>query len=109
MPLFQTEVSYSREGSREVSIPTPAPSTQWSYLPEFGEKDALEKRKQKVSFDLQHRARPLPPLEPEQNVWIRTEGRVDPGHVLNPTSTPRSYRVETSSGVVRRNQAHVTP
>lgn len=82
---------------------------EWSYLPEFREKDAQEKRKQKTNFDLRHRARPLPPLEPEQNVWVRTDGRVDPGHVVNPTSAPRSYMVETSSGKVRRNQAHVTP
>ena len=62
-----------------------------SYLPEFREKDALEKRKQKVNFDLRHRARPLTPLEPEQNVWIRTDGRVDPGHVLNPTLLPHDH------------------
>ena len=29
---------------------------EWSYLPEFREKDALEKRKQKVHFDLRHHA-----------------------------------------------------
>ena len=63
----------------------------------------------KVNFDLWHRARPLPPLESEQKVWIRTNGRVDPGHVRNPTPTPRSYMVETFFGVVLRNQVHVTP
>ena len=41
---------------------------EWSYLPEFHVKDALEKHKQKVNFDLRHRARPLSPLEPKQNV-----------------------------------------
>ena len=82
---------------------------EWSYLPEFRQKDALEKRKQKANFDLRHRARPLPPLEHGQNVWVRTDGRVDPGQVVNPTSAPRSYMVETSSGMVRRNQVHVTP
>ena len=81
---------YNREGSREVSIPTPAPSTQWSYLPEFGEKDVLEKRKQKVNFDLRHSARPL--LH-----WNRTE-RVDhnrrssrPWACAKPTSYPNHH------------------
>ena len=55
---------------------------EWSYLPEFREKDALEKHKQKVNFNLRHCARPLPPLGPEQSVWVRTDGRVDPGHVI---------------------------
>ena len=39
---------------------------EWSYLPEFRGKDALEKRKQKVNFNLQHCARQLPPLEPDR-------------------------------------------
>ena len=42
-------------------------------------------------------------------MWVQTDGRVDPGQVVNPTSDPRSYIVERSYGMVRRNQVHVTP
>ena len=31
------------------------------------------------------------------------------GHVRKPTFTPRSYMMETSSGVLQCNQVHVTP
>ena len=81
---------------------------EWSYLTEFREKDAEEKRKQKTNFDLRHRVSELPPLEPDQTFWVWTNNRIDPGQVLTSAHTPRSYVVGTPSGTLRRNQVHIT-
>lgn len=51
-------------------------------------------------------ARKLPILEPGQRVWICSAKTT--GTVQSPSSTPRSYNVETEFGTLRRNQAQLT-
>ena len=88
------------------------PSTfipEWSYLPVFRKKDRELKERQKTDYDHHHRVRSQESLPPEETVWVHTQDRTDPGRVIGPANTPRSYIIQTPSGVVRRNQFHITP
>ena len=80
---------------------------EWSYLPEFREKDKVEKLKQKSNYDRGHRVRDLPELSEDESVWVRTQNRTEPGQVIT-SAAPRSYVVQTESGDIRRNRAHLT-
>jgi transposase InsO family protein len=53
---------------------------------------------------------PLPPLQPGDPVLVKTDdqkGWSEKGIVQGEAETPRSYQVETKSGVVRRNRRHL--
>ena len=78
---------------------------EWSYLPEFWEKDRMEKLKQKANYDRRHRVRDL---SEDESVWVHTRNRTGPGRVITSADAPRSYVVETESGDIRRNRAHIT-
>ena len=81
---------------------------QWTFLDTFREKDAELKTKEKQQYDRRHRVRPQDPLPDNQEVWVRTGDRQVPGRILRNAGPPRSYIVETPSGQVRRNRAHLT-
>jgi len=76
---------------------------QWSFLPEFWQKNAQFKEKQKEQFDHRHRTRKLPPIPNDTEVWITSEDRPLPGRVITANERPRSYVVETQSGQLCRN------
>ena len=46
-------------------------------------------------------------LPEKQTVWVDTRGHQVPGQILQTAGTPHSYVVETPSGELRRNQAHL--
>ena len=81
---------------------------EWSYLPDFREKERVEKLKQKANYDRRHRVRDLPDLSEDESVWVHTRNRTEPGRVITSADAPRSYVVETESGDIRRNRAHIT-
>ena len=80
---------------------------QWCYLSDFKEADKRYKSKLKRNYDRCHRVRDLPEIPDNTNVWITTGGQPVVGQTSNMANTPRSYNVQTSSGVVRRNRAHL--
>ena len=82
---------------------------EWSHLSTFRQKDKAMKDQQKAHYDCRHRVRQQTPLSPDEAVWVRTQERTEPGQVIQPARTPRSYIVQTPSGTVRRNQTHLTP
>ena len=82
---------------------------EWSYLSTFRQKDKAIKDQQKAHYDCRHRVRQQTPLSPDEAVWVRTQERTEPGQVIQPARTPRSYIVQTPSCTVRRNQTHLTP
>ena len=48
------------------------------------------------------------PLPDDIPVWVNTQGREDvPGRVSRQAEAPRSYRVDTPSGEVRRTRSHL--
>lgn len=76
------------------------------------ERDEAHKRSYKDAYDKRHGARPLPPLQPGQEVRIRTDKQStwrNPGQVLLADPANRTYQVATPQGVVRRNRQHLKP
>ena len=80
---------------------------QWSYLPEFRRRNKTFKERQKEDFDRYHRARELPEIPDDTEVLIETDGDTTPGRVRSSAETPRSYVVETQSGLLQRNRHHL--
>ena len=80
---------------------------EWPYLQEFRERNQSFKEKQKQDFDRRHRARELPAIPDETEVWIKSEGNPVQGQVVSSADTPRSYVVDTPTGQVRRNRHHL--
>ena len=66
------------------------------------EKDAVLKERQKANFDSRHNAREQESLNTGSNVWMRD--RELEGTVVR-EAAPRSFEVETSEGVFKRNQS----
>ena len=51
----------------------------------------------------------LPELPDDYLVMVEFQDRREPSTILHPTDDPRSYLVDTSSGIVRRNRHHLIP
>ena len=82
---------------------------KWDYLKEFRCQNKIYKTKQKQQYDLRHRVLPLDQLPEDSEVFITTNGRVTSGQVVTPVDAPRSYLINTSSGLIRRNRRDLTP
>ena len=82
-------------------------SPQWLYLPEFRQKNAEFKRKQKRQFDRRHRVREQDDLPDGTDVWITSESTPIRGTVVMSGENPRSYVVETPTGELVRNRQHL--
>lgn len=80
---------------------------QWPHLSGFHEADKVFKEKQKRSYDVRYHVKDQPDIPSDTEVWITTDAEPIRGRVLSPADTPRSYNVETSSGVVRRNRSQL--
>ena len=80
---------------------------KWEHIQNFRQLDAKYKKSQKENYDRRHRVRTLPMLPDKQTVWVETRGDQIPGQIQQPASTPRSYVIETPSGELRRNRAHL--
>lgn len=74
-------------------------------------KDKATKESYKFFYDRRHSARALPELQPGEKVLVKLDsekGWKTPAVVLNKTSEPRSYMVQTQNGaVLRRNRKHL--
>ena len=66
------------------------------------------KLKQKSDYDSRHGTRPLADIPDDTKVWVTTRGAQSPGQVTAHANTPRSYLVDTPTGTIRRNRAHLT-
>ena len=80
---------------------------KWPYLPEFRALNLKFKKKQKRDFDKRHRTQDVEDIPSRSKVWITSEGRHTEGRVVSPAESPRSYLVDTPTGVVRRNRQHL--
>jgi len=80
---------------------------QWSYLPEFKRTDQLFKDNQKRNFDKRYRTSEWATLPNNSEVWVTSGREPVRGRVVAAADTPRSYLVNTPSGVIRRNQQHL--
>ena len=75
------------------------PGVETSELERARERENHQRTKQQQNFNRRHRAKPLPKLNPGDEVWIR-----DMATVVYPEHE-HSYTVATESGNVRRNRA----
>ncbi|GAA6090301.1 uncharacterized protein K02A2.6-like [Tachysurus ichikawai] len=95
---------------RRIRTPVPVSpeqlQPQWPDLDKFREKDIALKLQQEQTFNRRHRTQTLPSLQPGQNVWIKPTSTK--GTVVNTSTTPHSYEVETLYGRrLRRNSSHL--
>jgi len=80
---------------------------EWRYLKQFWEEDAHIKKRQKEDFDRRHRARNLPPLQPETYAWLKYDSLTDT-RVSAPAAAPRSYIHEgKGSRTIRQNRRDI--
>jgi len=61
--------------------------------------------KQGKQYNKRHRAYALPQLHPGELMWIKDTK--EKGAVIMKAETPRSYLVESSRGILRRNRSHL--
>ena len=80
---------------------------QWSYLPDFKRLNKKLKKRQKRNFDQRHRVATRPDISDGTDVWITSGDHPVQGKVTETASVPRSYLVETPTGVVQRNREHL--
>ncbi len=90
---------------RKIRMPVPQTNkflvSKWPYLPEFWEKNASFKDRQKKNFDTRHI---LPDIPDDTEVWVNSGAEPVRGRVINQVNT---YVVSTPSGEVRRNRQHL--
>lgn len=74
--------------------------------------DETAKARYALDLDQRHGARGLPPLENGQSVLIRVDQQKSWGQhgtIVGTGPLPRSYLVQTSHGILRRNRCHLRP
>lgn len=103
--ISPAELLMGRKIRSTVPVAQKALTPKWPDLKMFIRKNKMLKKKQQVTHECRHRAKDLPFITPGQRVWIRTSKTT--GMVQGEASTPRSYHVETETGTLRRNRAHL--
>lgn len=78
---------------------------RWPNIKRFRKTEKRAKENQQRRHNLHYGARPLPPLQPGQNVWL--PGEEKQGTVIQQATTPRSYIIHTDERQVRRNRKHL--
>ncbi|XP_037564184.1 uncharacterized protein K02A2.6-like [Dermacentor silvarum] len=79
----------------------------WVPFVPFTRRDQANRRRQASDFNRRHAAHELRPLQAGEKVWVRDVN--SPAIVMGPAQRPRSYVVETPTGVLQRNRMHLVP
>ncbi|XP_037576677.1 uncharacterized protein LOC119458889 [Dermacentor silvarum] len=79
----------------------------WPMSVPFTRRDQDNRRRQASNFNRRHAAHALRPLQAGEQVWVRDAN--SPAIVIGPPQRPRSYAVETPTGVLQRNRMHLVP
>jgi len=94
-------------------LKTDVPQTKEHYIPKWSHIKNLKELHQKYRnvqskhHNRRHRDRTLPPLPGDTAVWVQNGNSQEPGNIVRPASTPRSYVVSVPGGEVRRNRMHL--
>jgi len=107
--LSPAELLMGRRLKTDVPQTTDLLTPNWPYLQDFAEKDRQYKQQQKQNYDKRHRVQSLPDIPNDTQVWVNTQGNQVSGRVVSTSDTPRSYVVDTPTGRVKRNRAHIIP
>jgi len=73
---------------------------KWPYIPEFMNRNAEFKRRQKEDYNRHHGAREMGDIPDNTDVWITSGSDALPSQVTSSASTPRSYMVSTPGGEI---------
>ena len=101
------ELLMGRQLRANIPVTTDQLTPDWSFLDEFRSDNCTYKNSQKHNYDCRHGARVLTPIPADSDVWITSDDQPTSGRVISPANTPRSYIVETPTGLVRRNWQHL--
>lgn len=77
----------------------------WTNLRRLRQEEKDSKRKQQLNYNRRHKTYLLPRLNIGDHVWVSDSK--ERGTVLKTANTPRSYLIETPSGVLHRNRCHL--
>ena len=102
--LSPAELCMGRRLRTSLPIATKQLIPQWPYIKSFRELNKQYKGKQKASYDRSHRAKVVPSIPSNTQVWITSEKQLIPGNVISTAESPRSYVVETPTGEIQRNR-----
>lgn len=80
---------------------------EWPPHDEVAAKDKANRTKQSQDFNRRHAAHQLRPLADGEDVWVQDMSCA--AKVLSPARRPRSYVVETPTGIIQRNRRHLVP
>ena len=80
---------------------------KWPYLPDVHQKEQSFKQKQEEFNEQRHQVRDLPTLASETRVWVTSGTPPVEGRTVGQAESPRSYLVETPSGIVHRNHLYL--
>ena len=86
-----------------------APTQLQPMVPDYSklkEREETMREKQTENFNSRHQSRELTPLFPGETVWVTDQQTLA---AVVELSSPRSYQVQTSSGMLRRNRRHLNP
>ena len=97
---------------RQLRTDVPQVKTQmipnWPYMKSFQQQECQYKEQQEANYNKRHHTQTLPSIPNDGQVWVTTETHKDLGKVIAPADMPKSYIVETDSGIVRCNRQHLT-
>lgn len=88
--------------SREITHDVRSGIESWK------QKESEKKIKQKHYCDSRHRIKELQPLQPGDPVWVSSERKPATVRAQQPDQ-PRSYTLEASGSIVRRNRSALLP
>ena len=103
------ELAMGRKLRSRIPVRPEVLCPEWGYLKQFREADAHIKKDRKKT-DRRHRARILPPLQPETYAWLKYDSLTDT-RVSAPAAAPHSYIVEGEGSrtirTIRRNHRDI--
>ena len=94
-------------------LKTDVPQTKDHYIPKWPHIKNLKELHQQYRevqskhYNRRHRVRTLPSLPEDTAVWVQNGNSQEPGSILHPAGTPRSYIVSMPRGEVRKNRMHL--
>lgn len=78
----------------------------WTNIQQLRQEEKENKRRQQLNHNRRHKTYLLPRLNIGDHVWV--SDAKERGTVLRTANTPKSFLIETPSGVLRRNRYHLT-
>ena len=103
-----SELLFGRQIRCTLPCVTTSLEPSWAGIENWKRDESERKIKQKQYYDARHGVKELQPLQPGDRVWVQSENK--PGTVrVQQSDQPRSYTVETSGSLLRRNRSALLP